>query len=46
MCEGLAFADLINFIKEKLDSKSAEYVFKVLDLIGMYTEKLAKLLGR
>lgn len=45
MCEGLAFSEIINYIKSKTLSLEGNCVFKMADLRSMYHERLAQLLG-
>ncbi|KAK3918979.1 Chromosome-associated kinesin KIF4 [Frankliniella fusca] len=43
--ESIAFAELVGYIKGKLESESTEYVFKIPDLLTMYHKRLSELLG-
>lgn len=44
ICEGMAFAELIGFMKQKMQIEEIDYIFKVPDLIHMYQERLSELL--
>lgn len=44
ICEGMAFAELVGLIREKLNSETDEYVFKLPQLIRLYQERLSEFL--
>lgn len=44
-CEGMAFADLLTYMREKMD-KSKDFVFRMGYLTKMYSERVAQLQGK
>ncbi|KAE8741877.1 hypothetical protein FOCC_FOCC012580 [Frankliniella occidentalis] len=45
LCESLAFAELIAYLKGKIENESIEYIFKMPEIISMYHTRLSELIG-
>ncbi|CAH1107918.1 unnamed protein product [Psylliodes chrysocephalus] len=45
LCEGIAFSNLLIYIQGKLEESGGDYIFKMIDIVKMYTQYLSDLVG-